>query len=109
MEEVGRLVPLLVRVAREVFGAPASAAVLERDFSNAWHMMTSFRSDTDSKYMEMILLVHSNLDLIPHEISKLSPDGARTKISQRLVNPEEGLEELDGAFEPMNINDEKEV
>ena len=97
--------PLLARVARVIFGAPASAAVLERDFSDAGRMMTSSRSATDSKYVEMILFLHGNVDLIPQEIPKLSPDGARTKIPGRLVNPVEGLEELDGTFEPVDIDD----
>ena len=57
--------PLLARVARVVFGALASAAVLERDFSDAGRMMKSSRSATDSKYVEMILFLHGNLDLIP--------------------------------------------
>ncbi|CAM9719895.1 unnamed protein product, partial [Laminaria digitata] len=67
--------PLLGRAARVVFGAPASAAVLERDFSDAGRMMTSSRSTTDSKYVEMILFLHGNLDLIPGEIPKLGSDG----------------------------------
>ena len=101
--------PLLARVARVVFGALASTAVLERDFSDAGRMMTSSRSATDSKYVEMILFLHGNLDLIPQEIPKLSPDGAQTKIPGRLVNPVAGLEELDGAFEPVDLNDGEEA
>ncbi|CAM9923899.1 unnamed protein product, partial [Laminaria digitata] len=79
--------PLLARVARVVFGAPASAAVLERDFSAAGRMMTSSRSSTDSKYVEMILFLHGNLDIIPRDILKLSPDIVQTKIPGRLLNP----------------------
>ena len=44
----GSSYPLLARVARAVSGAPASAAVLERDFSDAGRMMTSSRSTTDT-------------------------------------------------------------
>ena len=64
--------PLLARVARVLFGAQASAAVLERDFSDAGRMMTSSRSTMDSKYVEMIPFLHGNLDLIPRDIPKLS-------------------------------------
>ncbi|CAM9698502.1 unnamed protein product, partial [Ectocarpus sp. 12 AP-2014] len=79
--------PLLARVARVVFGAPASAAVLERDFSDAGRMMTSSGSTTDAKYVEMILFLHGNLDLIPEDIPELPTDGvnsAQNKIPGRL-------------------------
>jgi len=100
--------PLLARVARVVFGAPASAAVLERDFSDAGRMMTSSRSTMDSKYVEMILFLHGNLDLIPQDIPKLSAAAAQDKIPGRLVNPVEGLEQLDGAFAPVDLTDGEE-
>ncbi|CAB1100899.1 unnamed protein product [Ectocarpus sp. CCAP 1310/34] len=99
--------PLLARVARVVIGALASAAVLEHDFSNAGRMMTSSRSTMDSKYVEMILFLHGNLDLIPEDITKLTEAVARTKIPGRLANPVEGLEQLDGAFAPVDLTDEE--
>ena len=85
-----------------VFGAPASAAVLERDFSAAGRMMTSSRSTTDGKYVEMILFLHGNLDLIPLDDGV---NGVRSKIPGRLLNPIAGLEELDGAFGPVDLAD----
>ena len=87
--------------------AAASAAVLERDFSDAGRMMTSSRSTMDSKYVEMILFLHGNLDLMPQDIPKLSEAVARTKIPGRLVNPVEGREQLDGAFAPVDLTDEE--
>ena len=95
--------PMLARVARVIFGAPASAAVLGRDFSAAGRMMTSSRSTTDSKYVEMILFLHGNLDLIPQDIPRLTEAGARSKIPGRVVDPVEGLKELDGAFAPEDL------
>ncbi|CAN0026993.1 unnamed protein product, partial [Ectocarpus fasciculatus] len=89
--------PLLARVARVVFGAPASAAVLERDFSDAGRMMTSSRSSTDTKYVEMVLFLHGNLDLIPEDIPELpaeGPNSVQTKIPGRLADPNPELEEL---------------
>ena len=80
-----------------IFGAPASAAVLERDLSAAGRMMTSSRSTMDSKYVETILFLHGNLDLVPQDIPKLTEAVARHIIPGRLVVPVEGLEELDGA------------
>ena len=86
-----------------IFGALALAAVLERDFSTAGRMMTSSRSTTDSKYAEMILFLHGNLDLIPQDIPKLTEAGVRSKSPGRLVDPVEGLKELDGAFAPEDL------
>ncbi|CAM9895380.1 unnamed protein product [Scytosiphon promiscuus] len=100
--------PLLARVARVVFGAPASAAVLERDLSDAGRMMTSSRSTMDTKYVEMILFLHGNLDLMPAEIPALTEAGARNEIPGRLVDPVAGLEQLDGAFGPVDLTDEEE-
>ena len=58
----------------------------------------------DSKYMEIILFLHGNLDLMPQDIPKLTEAVARTKIPGRLVNPVEGLEQqLDGAFAPVDL------
>ncbi|CAB1117211.1 unnamed protein product [Ectocarpus sp. CCAP 1310/34] len=99
---------LLTGVARVVFGAPASAAALERDFSNAGRMMTSSRSAMDSKYyVEMILFLHGNLDLIPEDITTLTEAVARTMFPGRLANPVEGLKQLDGAFTPVDLTDEE--
>ncbi|CAN0016946.1 unnamed protein product [Scytosiphon promiscuus] len=102
--------PHLGRAARVVFGAPASAAVLERDFSDAGRMMTSSRSTMDSKFVDMILFLHGNLDLIPQDIPKLAKDGrggAIEKIPWRLSNPIAGLDELDGTFELVDLTDEE--
>ena len=101
--------PLLGRAARVVFGAPASSAVLERDFSDAGRMMTSSRSTMDSKYVEIILFLHGNLDFIPQDIPKVSAEAAQEKIPGRLVNPVDGLEQLDGAFvAPVDVTDGEE-
>ena len=59
----------------------------------------------DSKYVEMILFLHGNLDLIPRDIPKLSAAAAQDKIPGRLVNPVAGLEQLDGAFAPVDLTD----
>ncbi|CAB1101834.1 unnamed protein product [Ectocarpus sp. CCAP 1310/34] len=99
--------PLLARVARVVFGAPASAAVLECYFSNAGRMTTSSRSTMDSTYVEMIMFLHGNLNLIPEDITKLTEVVARTKFPGRLANPVDGLEPLDGAFAPVDLTDEE--
>lgn len=63
----------------------------------------------DSKYMEMILFLQGNLDFMPQDIPKLTEVVARTKIPGRLVNPLEGLDQLDGAFAPVDLTDEEEA
>lgn len=52
--------PFLTRVSRVVYEAPASSAVVERDFSDAGRMMMSSRSSTDTAYVEMIIFLHGN-------------------------------------------------
>ena len=98
---------LLARVARVVFGAPASAAVLERNCSDAGRMMTSSRSTTDAKYVEMILFLHGTLDLIPENIPEL--DGTQSHLPGRLDNPNPELEGLSGTFSPVDLTEEEEV
>ena len=96
--------------ARVVFGAPASAAVLERDFSDAGRMMMSSRSTTDAKYVEMILFLHGNVDLIPEDIPELPTDGddsAQSKIPGRLSNPVPELAGLAGDFGPLDPSEEQ--
>lgn len=46
--------PMPARVARVVYGPPASAAVIEHYFSDAGRMMTSTRSTIDGAFVEMI-------------------------------------------------------
>lgn len=99
--------PLLARAARVVFGATASAAVLERDFTDAWCMMTSSRRAADTKYVEMVLFLHGNLDLIPEQIPELRDEDVQAKIPGRLSNPVPELHALDGTFGPVDLtNDE---
>ena len=95
----GRDFPLLARVARVVFAVPASAAVLERDFSDAGRMAMSSQKNNDTAYMEMVLFLHGNSDLIPSNIPELSgngedPNWAQNNIPERLLNPNAGVELL---------------
>lgn len=68
-------------------------------------MMTSSRSSLDSKYVEMILFLHGNLDPMPPDIPKLTGAVARTKIFGRLADPVKGLEQLDGEFGSVDASD----
>lgn len=93
--------PYMARVARVVLGAPASAAVIERDLSAAGRMMTSARSSSDTGLAEMILFLHGNKDLIPDNVTKLTPEQALGAVPSRLRNPISVLTHLDGPFHPV--------
>jgi hypothetical protein len=64
-EDIKRLFPLLCLVARTVFGHPASAGGIERDFGVAALMLTNKRSLTDVAFVEMVLFLHANMEHIP--------------------------------------------
>ncbi|CAM9217630.1 unnamed protein product, partial [Ectocarpus sp. 4 AP-2014] len=67
----GHSYPLLARAARVVFAAPASVMVQERDLSSAGRMMTSSRSTGDAEFVDMVLFLHGNVDLLPEIIPEL--------------------------------------
>ena len=54
------LYPNMARVARVLLSVPASAAVLERDFSTAGRLITGSRSRLAGEYVEMTLFLNGN-------------------------------------------------
>ena len=65
---------------------------------------------TITKYVEMVLFLHGNLDLIPEDIPELpaeGPNSVQTKIPGRLADPNPELEELSGAFSPVDLTGEE--
>lgn len=64
-----------------VFGGPTFAAVLERDVSDVWRMMSSSRSATDATYVEITLFLHGNLDLISEDILEKPVNGKNSAKS----------------------------
>eukprot|EP00903_Cladosiphon_okamuranus_P012719 g11891.t1 len=69
-------------------------------------MLTSSRSSTDAKYVEMILFLHGNLDLIPDDIPELGD--TESHLPGRLANPNPELEGLSGTFSPVDLTEEEE-
>ncbi|CAM9478486.1 unnamed protein product, partial [Sphacelaria rigidula] len=61
----------LSHVARSVFGHPATAAAIERDFSSAGHMLTPQRSRLDALYAEILMHLNLNYDSIPNYIPEI--------------------------------------
>lgn len=79
--------PNLARAARVLLGAPASTVVLERDLSAAGHLTTSAKSTADAAWVEMILFLHGNKDLIPHGIPELDTAATAAAIPSRMKDP----------------------
>lgn len=90
--------PNMARAARVLLGAPASAAVLERDFSAAGRMMTSIRNSTDSAWVEIILFLNGNQGNIPANIPHLTDAEVEAAIPGRLKTPDPDFELLEGAI-----------
>ncbi|CAN0477413.1 unnamed protein product, partial [Ascophyllum nodosum] len=62
----------MARVARVLLSVPASAAVLERDFSTTGRLITGSRSRLAGEYVEMTLFLNGNKEYIPVEVPSLS-------------------------------------
>lgn len=76
--------PLILRsLAQAVFGAPASAGCVERDFDIA-----DMRDDLSPAYREMALYLRGQLKSIPRDIPQLSDEAAANAIPDRLTDPE---------------------
>lgn len=92
--------PHLARAARTLLAVPASAAVVEKDFSAAGRLMASLRRTTDSAWIEMILFLHGNLDLVPTVVPELPHTEMENAIPERLRKPDPDLALLEGNFGP---------
>ena len=79
--------PNMARVARVLLSVPASAAVLERDFSTAGRLITGSRSRLAGKYVEMTLFLNGNKEYIPVEVPSLSESQMKEAVPRRLTNP----------------------
>ncbi|CAN0467400.1 unnamed protein product, partial [Laminaria digitata] len=76
--------PELQSVAQSVLGAPASAAVLERDFCVAGQVVSRQRGSLDPAFVELLLFLRAGIDYIPREIPKLTDRQAAAAIPDRL-------------------------
>ena len=86
------------RVARSLLAAPASSGRIEREFSSAGQLLSSTRSTMDAAWVEMILFLHGNKDLIPRDVPELTSDEARLKIPNRMQSNIPELESEIGDF-----------
>jgi hypothetical protein len=80
-EKLRHLYPNLAAAARIVYGHPASAAAIERDFGRAGHLLTPERSLMDASFAEMVLLLNANQgSAIPSNLSTV-PELKRHPVS----------------------------
>ena len=78
-------------MARSVYGHPAKAAAIERDFSSAGYMLSPNRSRLDAVYAEILMYLNLNYDSIPNFIPEISPMQVFKHLPKRLAE----LDELD--------------
>ena len=76
--------PLLANVVRAFLGAPATAAVLERDFGEAGKLVNRQLSSLDLSFVERIMFVRGAYDLIPEDVPVTPPAGRAEAIAVRL-------------------------
>lgn len=80
----GKVLPLALRaVAQSVFGCPASAGVMERDFCAADMFMPRKSGSLDPAYLEMSLFLRAQYDDVLCDVRKLSDEDARGAIPER--------------------------
>ncbi|CAN0174699.1 unnamed protein product [Scytosiphon promiscuus] len=79
--------PIVVYVARALLGAPASSAVLERDFGEAGKLVNRQRSSLSPAYVEMLMYLRGALDAVPEDVPSLTEEAAKAAIPTRLVDP----------------------
>lgn len=91
-----RRFPMMARAAAVLLASPASAAVLERDFSAAGRMMRANRSTTDAAWVDMILFLNGNRGFIPDKVPELSGAALQGAIPGRLKHPDPGMAMLEG-------------
>lgn len=75
-------------VAQAVFGCPASAGGVERDFCIADFVMPRKRGSLDPAYLEMHLFLRAQYDFIPNDVPKLTDEEAKAAIPERLRDRE---------------------
>lgn len=108
----GKSQPLELRaVAQAVFGCPASAGVMERDFCIADFFMPRKRGSLDPGFLEMSLFLRAQFDHIPNDVPILSADAARDAIPNRFRDQTQldDVRVLDVVVEEESIDDDEDV
>ncbi|CAM9584747.1 unnamed protein product [Sphacelaria rigidula] len=105
--EGSRLYPLMARATRALLSIPASAAVLERDFSTTGRLITGCRNRLDAAQNEMLLFLNGSYDHTPKEVPMPSDAQALAAVPERLSNASESASKLSEG--PEEGDDESDV
>lgn len=92
----------MASVARAVLGAPASSAVLERNFGEFDKLVERRSSSLSRAYMEMLMFLRCAEGEIPDDIPRLSPEAYEAAIPARLKDPRKRAE---AAIHPVMMED----
>ena len=71
-----------------VFGCPASAGVMERDFCIPDMFMPRKRGSLDPAYFEMSLFLRVEYNYIPDDVPRLSDDDTKKGYSEAIQGPD---------------------
>lgn len=100
--------PLALRaVAQAVFGCPASAGVIERDFCIADWFMPRKRGSLDPAFLEMLLYLRAQFEYVGNDVPALSETQAKAAIPNRLRD-QTALDDVKVlSFEPEEVSDDE--
>lgn len=88
--------PVVASVARAVLAAPASSAVLERDFSEYGELANRQQcASLPPEYAEILTFLRRTRDSIPMDVPSLSPGAVDAAIPVRLKDPNKMAEVAD--------------
>ena len=83
MEKNRWKVSCLYKVVQAVLGHLASAASIERDFSRSGILITGRRSSIEATFLEMILFLAANYELIPPTIPAICRADINSYVPKR--------------------------
>lgn len=92
--------PALRSVAQQVFGNQASAAKIDRDFSDAGKLLDAPRSRVDTYWIEMMMFLKANYEKIPLSIPKISPPDVRKYLPSRFLGNDPHLAAAESVVDP---------
>lgn len=96
--------PFLASVAQQAFGNQTAAAQVERDFSACGNLLGLRRSRVDTYWVEMIMFLKANYDLIPESTSipMIATSDIRSCIPARFRGEDADLLAAEAAFDALD-------
>ena len=93
--------PTLRSVAQQVFGNQATAAKVDRDFSDAGKLLDAPRSRVDTYWVEMMMFLKANYDQIPLTVPKIAPADIRKYLPSRFSGNDPHLAAAESVVDPV--------